>query len=402
MAEPAVAAYGTWPSPIAASYSVEGSVGLGFPASASFGIVWEESRPDERGRVALVASGLSGTTELLPPEMSARTMAHEYGGRAWAVGGPGDERLVASNWEDQRLWDLTPGGAPRPLTPEAAEGTSLRYANPVISPDGAWVVAVREAHEPQGVVNDLVAVSLRQGGEPRILARGHDFYSFPALSADGRRLAFVSWDHPNMPWDSTQLWEAPFEDGALGELRPVAGQGTDESVVQPKWSVDGELFYISDRSGWWNLYQGSRSLAPLEQEFAGPAWTFGDSDYVLLGDGRVVATWGKGAEGHFGSLVGGSAVPQELPPYRSFKHVAPGPVGHDGQSVLAVAAGPRHSPAVVRINLEGGAEVLRQSEAREWPAEWVSVAEPFEFPTDGGVTGHGLYYAPRNPGFRPL
>lgn len=375
-------------------------MGLAFPTLAGFGIVWEEWRPRERGRVALVVLDAGGEVrELLPPEMSARTTVHEYGGRAWSVGGPGLERLVTSNFVDQCLWDVSPGSSPRPLTPPAPDGVAARFANPAISPDGTWVVAVREVHAPGNqVVNDLVAVLLDgHPNEPRVIATGHDFYSSPSFSADGRQLAFVCWDHPDMPWDRAQIWRGTFREGALADLVAVVGQGTEESAAQPRWSPNGLLHYVSDRSGWWNLYDGEHNLAPLEAEFAGPAWAFGDADYAFLASGDLVAGWRSDGTGRIGVVRDGRADNWPLP-YTSFWHIAPGPSrkGTTG-AVLTVAGSPKKAAEIVMASDDGVVEVLRRSRQGELPPGSVSVGEPFTFPTGEGERAHGIYYPPRNP-----
>ena len=224
----AVSPYGTWRSPVRAADLVQGAVGLGYPTTAGRRVIWQESRPEEGGRVALVRGGADDGQlgELLPVGMSARTTVHEYGGRAWAVGGSRGELLVSSNFSDQRLWDVSPGCPPRALTPDPAREQAVRFARPIFSPDGSWVVAVRERHLDDGVVNDLVAIAVDGApAEPKLLAEGHDFYSSPVFSPGGLELAFVCWDHPNMPWDGTELWRGRFSVGAISDLEVVAGKG---------------------------------------------------------------------------------------------------------------------------------------------------------------------------------
>jgi dipeptidyl aminopeptidase/acylaminoacyl peptidase len=311
--------------------------------------------------------------------------------------------LVTSNFADQRLWDVSPGSPPRPLTPEAGSARSVRFACPAISPDGLWAVAVRERHEPrQGLVgrdervtNDIVAVSLAGGTvNPRVLAQGHDFYASPELSPTGERLAFVCWDHPAMPWDRTELWHGRFKAGKLGDLVPVAGQGEPESVVQPKWAPDGGLIYASDRSGWWNLYRDGSCLAGHSAEFAGPAWVFGDSDYAVLADGTVLASWRSSGVARAGTVRDGTVLPLSLP-YSSFSHLSPA-----GQGALAVAGGPATAPEVVRMGTDATVEVLRRSRPQLLGGDWVSVGEAFAFATGEGQEAHAVYYPPRNPDFQ--
>jgi dipeptidyl aminopeptidase/acylaminoacyl peptidase len=399
-----ISPFGTWESPLAASDLVEGALGLGYPTQADHvegapaRVVWQEARPAEAGRVALVAwdGPEEASSELLPAEMSARSTVHEYGGRAWAIGGPGGRALVTSNFSDQRLWDVSAGQSPRPLSAEPETKHAVRFGCPVVSPDGRWVIAVRERHVDGEVQNDLVAIA-RFGdlAEPHVLAEGHDFYSSPELSSDGELLAFISWDHPDMPWDRTQLWRGHFSEGKLTDLRGVAGQDRTESVLQPKWAPGGRLAYISDRTGWWNLYIDDEALAPMSAEFAGPAWNFGDSDYVILADGRIVATWKSAGTAYLGLVDGGVAHPLDLA-YSYFAQLCPANLdGEDG--VLAIAGGPARSPELVRVSVSGKVEVLRRSRPDVLGAEWTSMGEAFDFPTGDGEIAHAIYYAPRNP-----
>ena len=399
-----ISPFGTWESPLAAADLVEGALGLGYPTQtggidgAPPRVVWQEARPAEGGRVALVAwdGAGGGCSELLPVEMSARSTVHEYGGRAWAIGGPGGHVLVTSNFSDQRLWDISPGQLPRPLTAEPANQHAVRFACPVLTPDGRWVIAVRERHVDGEVSNDIVAIA-RFGElvEPSVVAEGHDFYSSPELSRNGELLAFICWDHPDMPWDRTQLWRGRFSEGKLTELRGVAGQGGAESVLQPKSAPDGRLAYISDRTGWWNLYIDSRALAPMEAEFAGPAWNFGESDYAILPDGSLFATWKSGGTGYLGLVDDRGTHPLHLP-YTYFAHLCPASSDGEG-AVLAIAGGPARSPELVRISGAGDVEVLRRSRPDVLGDEWISIGEAFDFPTGDAEPAHAVYYPPRNP-----
>jgi dipeptidyl aminopeptidase/acylaminoacyl peptidase len=400
-----ISPFGTWESPLAASDLVEGALGLGYPTqTAGIGgarprIVWQEGRPSEGGRVALVpwdGPEAAASAELLPAEMSARSTVHEYGGRAWAIGGPGGNVLVTSNFSDQRLWEVSPGQPPRPLSAEPESKHAVRFGCPLVSPDGRWAIAVRERHVDGEVHNDLMAIALFGGpGEPSVLAEGHDFYSSPELSSDGEQLAFICWDHPDMPWDRTQLWRGRFSEGKLTDLRGVAGQDGAESVLQPKWAPDGRLAYISDRTGWWNLYLEDQALAPMEAEFAGPAWNFGDSDYAFLPDGRLFATWKSAGTAYLGIVDGEAAHPLHLP-YTYFAHLSPASL--DG-GVLAIAAGPARSPEIVRVSVAGDVEVLRRSRPDVLGEEWISAGEAFDFQTGDGEVAHAIYYPPRNPGY---
>ncbi|HUE59576.1 MAG TPA: hypothetical protein VMO88_08345, partial [Acidimicrobiales bacterium] len=262
-----VARYGTWESPVTPERLVEAVVRLSHLQVDGDAVSWVESRPAEGGREVIVSAPPGESPrDAIPAEFSARTRVHEYGGRCYAVRG---NRLVFSNWSDQRLWRLDGTSSPEPITPETAEAGSHRYADPIFTSDGRWVVCVRERHLPSGeVINDLVAVAPDGCVEPRVLAEGHDFYSAPRFSPDGTRLAWLTWDLPDMPWDSTVLWAATVDgDCEIGVAETVAG-GPGESITQPRWSPGGVLHYVSDRSGWWNLYgEDGTPLCAMDAEF---------------------------------------------------------------------------------------------------------------------------------------
>jgi len=333
-------------------------------------IYWSEGRPAEAGRQVVVRwRPGEEPVDVLPAPFSARTTVHEYGGGAFCVDGG---TLYFSNYDDQRLYRVDAGGEPRPITPEGA-----RYADADVH--GDRLVCVRERHLDEGVVNDIVEM---RDGELMVVASGHDFYAAPRFAPDGR-LAWLAWDHPRMPWDGTVL-----------EPGPVAG-GPEESITQPRWSADGALHWISDRTGWWNLYCDGEPLAPMEAEYAEPDWVFGQSTYDLLSDGRVVARWS-------GRLAVLGEDPLDLP-YTSFSSVRA-----YGDTVAVIAASPTLAPAVVVID-PATAEVTVVRTSRPTPIDpgYLSTPRPIAFPTAGGATAHALFYPPANrdhdgpPGERP-
>ena len=418
-----VSPYGTWTSPVTPRSLVEQAVGLsgvsvtGDPGGGPGRVMWVESRPAEGGRQVLVAApadggpeGADSAVDVVPEGFSVRTAVHEYGGRCHVAHG---DRVVFSNWADQRLWLVRPGSEPVAVTPEPDQPRALRYADPVVEPGGRWLFCVRESHREGGeVVNELVAVDLDAAGatpgaggaeqtvrEPVILATGSDFYSFPRLSPDGTHLVWITWEHPDMPWDATVLWRAEVHlDGdrpRLGPATAVAG-GAGESVTQPVWSPDGRLHYVSDRSGWWNIYdEEGPAVEPQPAEFAGPDWTFGNSSYGFDPDGRLVATWSSAT----GSRIGvrgadGRLVEWEFPftAYSSLVPVAGG--------VVAVAASPTRPAAVVHLTGAGsGIRVLRASRQVTLDEASISVPQAVDFVTGGGETAHALLYLPANRDF---
>ena len=245
------APYGTWRSPITPRLITAEQVGLASPWLDGGSAWWTESRPLEGGRVTLMRRRAgSAAVEVTPAPFNLRTRVHEYGGRGFVASG---DLVLGSAFADQRLWRLD--GAPRALTP--VSDAALRYAEPVLDAARGRVLAVREDHRGQGEPrNELVAVPLE--GEPdegAVLDGRHDFVAYPRPSPDGRRLAWVSWDHPDMPWDGTSLWVADLDARGLpAEPVRVAG-GRQESVLQPEWAADGTLYFLSDRGGWWNLHR---------------------------------------------------------------------------------------------------------------------------------------------------
>ncbi|MCU4182788.1 S9 family peptidase [Acidiferrimicrobium sp. IK] len=380
------APYGTWPSPITPALLTERAVGLSQVGVLGDRVVWNEARPSEAGRQVLVAArpGEPGE-DLTPAGFSARTQVHEYGGRCWTVAG---DAVVASNWDDQRLWRFAPGAPPEPLTEEPPQPRAFRYADPVATPDGRWVIAVRERHHDGAVDNDLVAVALDRPATVVVLADGHDFFSAPALSPDGRRLAWLSWDHPNMPWDDTELWAADLDaDAHLSAPRRVAGSA-GESVQQPRWSGSGVLHWVSDRSGWWNLYADGAPLCPADAEFGEPGWVFGTSTYTFTSDGRLIAAWSGPDGSGIGEVRDGKVDAWDLP-YAGYSDLRA-----FGDGVVCLAASPTSPPAVIRIDRAGRHQVLRASRVVDVDPAFLSRPERLTFPTSGGERAWALVYRP--------
>ena len=241
-----IAPYGSWKSPITAELIARGAVGLGFPELAGDAVYWLELRPAEGGRYVIRRLSGRETVDVTPSGFNARTRVHEYGGGAYLVH---EDSVFFSNFEDQRMYRQDGGGDPYPITQEPDTQAALRYADGRLTPDGRLVVCVRESHDGEQVLNELVAFPSDGPQWQRAVVSGSDFYAFPRISPDGHQLAWISWDHPRMPWDGTELWVADLSGaGEVGEPRLVAG-GPTESVLQPEWSPDGALYFVSDRTG---------------------------------------------------------------------------------------------------------------------------------------------------------
>jgi dipeptidyl aminopeptidase/acylaminoacyl peptidase len=393
------ARYGSWASPISAELVAAGGVSLDEVRVAGRHVLWVEGRPLEGGRQVVCRARPGGPPEELVPEgFNARTRVHEYGGGAYAVAG---DALFFSNFADQRLYRLDPGGVPRPVTPEPPAPAAHRYADACPTPDGRRLVCVRERHDGGEVLNELVAVPT-DGGDPVVLAAGRDFYATPRVSPDGRRLAWLEWDHPNMPWDGTELRLATLAGDALaGDPVTVAG-GPEESVFQPAWSPDGVLHLVSDRTGWWNLYRvgpggGLEPLYPAEEEFGHPQWVFGMATYAFLPGDRIACIHGRGPMLRLGVLDPGGSLTDMNVPLTAF---SPPQLQAAGGRLACLAGGPTRATAVVVIDPDTAeVEVLRSSEDRELDPGSLTTPEPIEFPTEGGRTAHALYYPPANSAF---
>lgn len=405
MAIPRIAPYGSWKSPITAAVVASGAVGLGQVALDGRDIYWAEMRPAEGGRHVVVRRTPDGrTADVTPPPLSARTRVHEYGGGAYAV-----SRGVVffSNFADQRLYRQDPGAAPRPITPAA----HLRYADAVVDPGRGRLVCVREDHTAAGreAVNTIVSVS--GDGDPaggRVLVSGHDFYAAPRLSPDGARLAWLTWNHPNMPWDGTELWVAEVApDGSLRRRERVAG-GPSESIVQPEWSPAGVLHFASDRTAWWNLYRWrdgrTEPLCEMEAEFSGPQWQFGMSTYAIESPGRLLCAYKVRGTWRLGRLETETRTlrPVEIP----YTHVWSLRWGA-GRAVFA-AGSPAEPPSIVLLDPDTGrCDVLRRSVDLAIDPGYLSRPQEIEFPTAGDRVAYAFFYPPQNrdyagpPGARP-
>ena len=389
--------YGSWPTPITSEQVVAASVRLSGLAVDGADIVWSEGRPADAGRTQLVRRAEDGTTaDLLPAGRDARTAVHEYGGAAWWVR---DGVVWFSDWADQRLYRMAPGAAPEPLTPEPASPRADRYAEGDVAPDGTWIACIREHHAGSSALdvrNEIVRIAAHTPSEPEVLVTGPDFVSSPRISPDGSSLAWVQWDHPSMPWDDTQLL---VRDLRTGEETVVAG-GHGESVFEPRWNEDGSLWFISDRTDWWNLYRWvpGADIQPVvreEAEIGSVGFGLGSAYYTVLADARVVLVRRRSG---FDALVvrepDGSLAELDLP-FSVITAVQPAGPG----TVAVIAGGPVAEPGVFLVDLAAGAlEVLRPPRDLGIGPSMLSIPEPVSFPSVDGKglprTAHALFYPP--------
>ena len=384
--------YGSWRSPINSDLIVAGTIRLGQVEVEGENVYWIEGRPAEKGRNVVVKRSADGkTVDLIPSPFNARTLVNEYGGGSFTVS---EGEVFFSNFADQRLYRVTPDTEPQAVTPES----KYRYADGIVDRRRNRFLCVREDHSVTGqeAVTTLAAIDLASG-EQVILADGNDFYSSPRLSPDGSQLAWLVWNHPNMPWDGSELWLADVqEDGLLANKRLIAG-GNRESIFQPEWSPAGELYFVSDRSNWWNLYRCRagvvEAVCPMEAEFGLPHWVFGMSTYGFVSPKQIVCAY---IQQGFSQLALVDAESGTLESVASSYTQIEGIRCGAGKAVFFAGA-PNESSALVRFDpATRQFETLRRSSGLAIDAGYVSAPQAVEFPTENHLTAHGFFYPPQN------
>src|SRR6516164_80039 len=413
MPQPRVAPYGSWASPITSDLILASSIGLGEILVDGRDVYWIEMRPQEQGRTVVVRLSHDSQPAEVTPAIPAngqsafnvRSRVHEYGGGAYLVD---DGVVYFCNDADQRLYRQERGAAPVPITEAAAKPRGLRHADGVMDRTRKRMVWVCEDHTTGAAqpVNALVDISADGARPPHVLVSGNDFYAAPRLSPDNARLAWLEWRHPNMPWDGTELWVGRFApDGTIADRRKVAG-GDAESVLQPEWSPDGALYFVSDRSGWWNIYRivgdplggESEAVYPLEAEFGSAQWGFRPSRYVFASAKRLMCSYYRNGSA---SLAAVDLDTLSVTPIATeFTEIAS--LRADADNVYFVGASPTHFPAVVQLTPSSGqVAIIKLSNAEDVQAYQgcLSIVQPIEFPTENGQTAFGLFYPPVNNDF---
>ena len=392
-----VAAFGSWASPFRIERLTDRVVFLTEARGRDGVRWWLEGRPEEGGIQVLFRRDPDGTlTRLTPAGFNARTRVHEYGGAASLISG---DLIVVSDFVTGRLNKVVAPGQVVPFTPER----QWRYADAIHDVAHNRLIAVREDHEPEMVAkhgewnNDLVAIDLTTG-DVSILVEGADFYAAPRLSPDGSTLAWVEWHHPNMPWDGTELFQAPIlDDGRLGPRLLVAGSRTDW-ISQPRWSPDGILHFAAEPHGWMNLFRFANgdieTVTDYEAEFVGPDWQFGYATYEFMADGSILSIARSGGRDQLVKVdARGDLTPIDLP-FTEMNGLC-----IDGDTVILRGSGPLNPASVVELDTSGRMNVLRTATPNQPEREDVSVPQHVEFPTTGGRTAYGNYYPPTNRSF---
>ncbi len=386
------APYGSWKSPITPELITSKGISLLELAIDGNDIYWIEGHPNEAGRYTIMRYASDGAiTECIPPEFYARTTVHEYGGGAFAVA---DGIIYFANYRDQHLYRQRPGGKPELLTPT----DGYRYADIVVDRKRDRLICVREDHTSgTEAVNTIISVSLSNPDDGRVLVEGNSFYSNPRLSPDGSRLAFLTWNHPNMPWDGCELFAADVRpDGALENAQLITG-GPSQSVFQPGWSPDGILYFVLEGGNWWNLYRwnghAAEPLHPMDAEFGRPQWSFGTSTYSFASPTRILCTYSQEGMWHLAWL---NTQSRELATvdsvYTEIEDI------RLGNGFAAFIGGSPSLPfAVVRMDFTTGAmQRIREAVPLIIDPGYISIPESITFPTDHGFEAHGLFYRPAN------
>lgn len=388
---------GTWTSPITAAVVAAGSTPLSGLLLDGADLFWLAGRASEGGRTTLLRRRGGRAEELTPAPFNVRTRVHEYGGGAALAA---DGRVWFSNFTDNRVYRIDrDGGEPVPVS----EGGALRWADFVLDRVHARLVGVREDHTAGDTypVNTLCA--LGADGSQLVLDDGYDFYSSPRISPDGSQLAWLCWNHPRMPWEGTELWLADIAaDGSLANGRLIAG-GEQEAIVQPEWSPGGLLYFVSDRSGWWNLHRYDHGVVhpvcPREAEFGGPHWVFGNSMYGFRTEGEIVCTYIENGVSKLARLDTASGRLSAIDtPYQEIRELK-----LSGDTLVLLAGAPTIAAEVVRLDLASGArEVLARSIEQLPEIGYLSVPQTVSYPSAGGRTAHAFYYPPTNADHEPL
>jgi len=388
-----VSSFGTWKSPITSDLIVSDTIKLEQIALDGTDIYWIERRPAENGRYVIVRRSPDGIiTDMLPPPYNARSSVHEYGGGSFTVS---KGTIYFSNFYDQHVYRLEADSRPQPI----AFSEKMRYADFVLDEQRNRIICVCEDHRISDLepVNTLVTISLDGSGRSQPLVSGNDFYSSPRISPDGTQIAWLTWNHPNMPWNGTQLWVGKFgEDGSITELKYITGS-TKESIFQPEWSPDSSLHYISDKTGWWNLYRwedGSElALHEMEAEFGVPQWVFGLSTYTFASSHIIICSLIKQGTAYLGYLDTKTGKLDYIGSPNSrieWLHAS-------AEHAVFVCSSPTQSPMVVKLDLATlTTQALQQSSETRIDRDYLSIAEPIEFPTEHGLTAHAFFYPPKN------
>ncbi len=384
-------AFGTWPSPINAELITKAAPSLNFIQSQGDKLFWVEGRPWDAGRSVIMCRDSAGTIrDLLPPPFSHHSKVHEYGGMAYAAN---QTHLYFVNAADQCIYqlDLNAGNKPKAIT-----SPGLRFADLVIDTAHQQLIAVGEQHHDDREPENFIAAINIATGAVSTLKSGADFYAYPRISPDNQQLCWIEWQHPNMPWDSTQLWCAQLTVDGLSDLALIAGGDNNQAIFQPSWSPDNQLHYVSDKNNWWNIYTANgEPVLSKDAEFATPLWQFGMSTYDFIDANTIGCLWTDQGLWHSGFIdIATGQLSNTESQYSSLAAAC----CHQGRLYMVAGAAPLANQ-IVGIERYGANSKLTSVYAPstlDLDSADIAQPEPLFFPSGNGEQVHAFFYPPTN------
>jgi dipeptidyl aminopeptidase/acylaminoacyl peptidase len=379
--------FGTWPSSISADIVASAAPKINHIQSNGTLLTWVESRPNEGGRNVIMGRTQDGLiSDLIPPPYSHYSRVHEYGGMAYTLS---ESCIYFVNASDQRIYQQIIGEKnPTPITKAGP-----RFADLILDSSNNRLIAICEQHnktsEPE---NYLVGVSL-EADNPQLtpLARGADFYAYPRISPNGKSLCWIEWNHPNMPWDSTQLWQADIHNHRLENKQLIAGGDGHEAIFQPQWSPDNQLYYVSDRGNWWNIYSADKGIImAMPAEFATPLWQFGMSTYDFIDANTIGCLWTQQGVWYCGYLDIATA---ELNHVECLYKCMQAACCH-GNSLFMVAGAPYIADEIVAVSQQGKVESIYSPSSLDIEQENLAIPESINFSTADNSSVQAFFYPP--------
>ena len=387
--------YGAWPSEIDANSASKALTELNYLQSFDGVLFWTENRAQENGRCVIVCQDKHGNvSDVLPAPFSHGSKVHEYGGIAYTVF---DRYLYFVNAKDQRIYsiDLSKDGlSPSPVTPK----NSLRYADLIFDSRHERIIAICEDHsDARSIKNYIVSIQITGGlSEITTLISGSDFYAYPRLNSDNSELCWIQWNHPNMPWDHTGLWTASNEKIGITNKKCIVKDKSEQSITQPCWSSKNEIFYISDSSGWWNIYRENNNsiqqTMKSNHDYAEPFWQFGTANYCVLDNGDICFFRSNDGNWEFGfTSSDSSSIKVEQTDYTSYKSIC-----KHRNGIYAIASGPLKPQEIVSFDSDLNFRTRYKPDIIKFNINDISIGESNYYPSSNGELVHAFYYSPKN------
>lgn len=399
---PKIAPYGTWDTPVTAEKIAEGTLSILNMVVEGNTTYWTEMRPANKGHSTIVRLDQNGIKDITPPTFNSRSFVHEYGGGAFTVK---NGIVYSSNGVDHAIYAIKPGTEPQKLTEGQVKVEKdgkigfkgARFADLRPTLDG--LIAIGEYHEPGCEVQNFLALIDTETGKYKQLASGYDFYASPAISSDKKKIAWICWNHPDMPWNRTELWIADFDGDTLLNARCIAGMESPESIMQPQWSESGILYFISDRnSGWWNIHRfidgGIENVCPIKAEVGEALWIFDRSAYAFMGKKIVFAYNSKG-------IFKVGVIDLETKTWE--------PLDHDTITVQHIRQG-RDCVQLIEGYSDCVDAIVQIDDKPDYPSKvlwaettpidkgYISIPQHIEYSSNGRMA-YGFYYPPKNKDF---